>query len=99
MIGTSDDKQKGNWNSYETPLVHAYNVTKHEYIGNITFCWMFSRQPRLSIDAYTCSCLTTHANFTALFLNLAIRTFTWVCVQVARGAHDISFSISMNIAD
>lgn len=56
MIGTctSDDEQKENWNSYVTRLVHAYNATKHESIGYITFCWMFSRQPRLSYDAHSC---------------------------------------------
>lgn len=56
MIGTctSDDEQKEDWNSYVTRLVHAYNATKHDSTGYITFCWIFSRQLRLSYDAHSC---------------------------------------------
>lgn len=54
MIGTLNNKQKEDWKSHVSSLVHAYNATKHDSTGYTPFYLMFGRHPRLSIDAYLC---------------------------------------------
>ena len=52
MLGTLEDHQKQDWKSYVAPLVHAYNVTRHDSTGFSPFFLMFVRHPRLAIDAH-----------------------------------------------
>jgi hypothetical protein len=51
MIGSLDPSKKANWKSYVSPLVFAYNPTRHESTGQSPFMLMFGRNPRLPIDA------------------------------------------------
>lgn len=50
MLGSLDPSKKANWKSYVSPLVFAYNSTRHESTGH-SFMLMFGRNPRLPIDA------------------------------------------------
>ena len=52
MLGTLEDNKKQDWKSYVAPLVHSYNVTKHDRTGYSPFFFMFGRHPRLAVDAY-----------------------------------------------
>ena len=52
MLGTLEDEQKEDWKSYVAPLVHAYNATRHESTGFAPHYLMFSRFPRLAVDAF-----------------------------------------------
>ena len=52
MLGTLEDVQKSNWKSHVSPLVHAYNSTRHESTGITPHFLMFGRHPRLSVDAF-----------------------------------------------
>ena len=52
MLGTLESHKKNDWKSYEAPLVHSYNATRHDSTGNNPFFPMFGRNPRLAIDAY-----------------------------------------------
>ena len=46
------DHEKSDWKSYISPLVHAYNATKHESTGFSPHYLMFGLHPRLAVDAY-----------------------------------------------
>jgi transposase InsO family protein len=50
MLGTLDPSRKHDWKSYISPLVHAYNCTRHESTNYPPYQLMFGRQPRLAID-------------------------------------------------
>ena len=50
MLGTLDPARKHDWKSEVSPLVHAYNCTKHETTGFAPYFLMFGRQPRLAMD-------------------------------------------------
>lgn len=52
MLGTLDSSKKSDWKSYVSPLVHAYNATRHDSTGFSPFYLMFGRHPRLAIDAF-----------------------------------------------
>ena len=52
MLGTLEPSKKGDWKSYVSPLVHAYNATRHESTGFSPFYFMFGRHPKLAIDAF-----------------------------------------------
>ena len=51
MLGSLDPSKKANWKCYVSPLVFAYNSTRHESTGHSPFMLMFGRNPRLPIDA------------------------------------------------
>ncbi len=50
MLGTLDPKKKVDWKSHVSPLVHAYNATRHDSTNQSPFFLMFGRHPRLAID-------------------------------------------------
>ena len=50
MLGTLDPDKKHNWKAEVSPLVHAYNCTKHSTTGFSPYALMFGRQPRLALD-------------------------------------------------
>ena len=50
MLGTLEPDQKSNWKIQVSPLVHAYNCTRHSTTGYSPYVLMFGRQPRLAID-------------------------------------------------
>ena len=52
MLGCLDPCKKHDWKTYVSPLVHAYNATRHESTGFCPFYLMFGRHPRLAIDAF-----------------------------------------------
>ena len=52
MLGTLEDRKKEDWKTYDAPLVHSYNATKHPSTGYSPYFLMFGRHPRLSVDAY-----------------------------------------------
>ncbi|VDI64190.1 Hypothetical predicted protein [Mytilus galloprovincialis] len=51
MLGSLDTSKKINWKSHVSPLVFAYNSTRHESTGQSPYMLMFGRNPRLPIDA------------------------------------------------
>ncbi|XP_041366924.1 uncharacterized protein LOC121381651 [Gigantopelta aegis] len=50
MLGTLDPNKKTDWKSYISPLVHAYNSTRHETTGHSPFFLMFGRHLKLPVD-------------------------------------------------
>lgn len=50
MLGTLEPEQKQDWKKYISPLVYAYNTTKHESTGYTPYELMFGRTPKLPID-------------------------------------------------
>ena len=52
MLATLEDRQKVDWKSYVAPLVHSFNVTRHDSTGYTPYFLMFERHPRLAVDAY-----------------------------------------------
>ncbi|XP_063416795.1 uncharacterized protein LOC134699038 [Mytilus trossulus] len=50
MLGTLESHQKANLKFYVSPMVHAYNCTRHESTGVAPYFLMFGRNPRLPID-------------------------------------------------
>lgn len=50
MLGTLDQDNKSRWPECLSPLVYAYNCTKHSTTGFSPFLLMFGREPRLPID-------------------------------------------------
>ncbi len=50
MLGTLQCKDKADWTAHITPLVHAYNSTRHDTTGQSPFFLMFGREPRLPVD-------------------------------------------------
>ncbi|VDI25641.1 Hypothetical predicted protein [Mytilus galloprovincialis] len=51
MLGSLDTRKKINWKSHVSPLVFAYNSTRHESTGQSPYMLMFGRYHRLPIDA------------------------------------------------
>ncbi|MES9879749.1 MAG: DDE-type integrase/transposase/recombinase, partial [Sedimenticola sp.] len=50
MLGSLQGKDKADWTAHITPLVHAYNSTRHDTTGQSPFFLMFGREPRLPVD-------------------------------------------------
>ena len=50
MLRTLDQDNKSRWPEYLSPLVYAYNCTKHSTTGFPPFLLMFGREPHLQID-------------------------------------------------
>ena len=51
MLGTLDPCKKENWKSYVSPIVSAYNSTKHVISPKVSPAFlMYDRHPRLPID-------------------------------------------------
>ena len=50
MLGTIEPSKKSDWKSYVSPIVHAYNCTRHSSTGFSPYYLMFGREPRLPID-------------------------------------------------
>jgi len=51
MLGTLEPNAKLDWKSVVSPLVHAYNCTRHDTTGYSPYELMFGRKPRIAIDA------------------------------------------------
>lgn len=52
MLGTLTTEKKSNWKEFISPVIHAYNSTKHDSTGVSPFYLMFGRHPRLAVDVY-----------------------------------------------
>lgn len=50
MLGTLEPDQKSDWKTYISPLVYAYNCTRHSTTGFAPYTLMFGRRPRLPVD-------------------------------------------------
>ena len=52
MLGTLEPPLKSDLKSYISPLVHAYNATRHDSTGFSPLFLMFGRHPRLAVDIF-----------------------------------------------
>ena len=52
MLGTLSSKQKADCKTYITPLVQAYNCTRHDSTGFSPHYLMFGWHPRIPVDVY-----------------------------------------------
>ena len=52
MFGTLEPPLKSDLKSYVSPLVHAYNATRHDSTWFSPFFLMFGRHPCLAVDAF-----------------------------------------------
>ena len=50
MLGTLDQDNTSRWPKYLSPLIYAYNCTKHSTTGFFPFFPMFGREPHLPTD-------------------------------------------------
>ncbi len=50
MLGTLQSNEKSDWTAHISPLVHAYNSTRHDTTAQSPFFLMFGREPRLPVD-------------------------------------------------
>lgn len=50
MLGTLKDEKKHSWPEYVSPLVHAYNCSKHSTTGYAPYFLMFGRNLRRPVD-------------------------------------------------
>ena len=50
MLGTLEPIKKLDWNSHISPLVHAYNCTRHETTGYAPYFLMFARHACIPVD-------------------------------------------------
>ena len=50
MLGTLDQDNKSRWPEHLSPLVYAYNCTRHSTTGFSPFLLMFGREPHLPTD-------------------------------------------------
>ena len=50
MLGTLNPDEKPDWKAHISPLVHAYNATRHDSTARSPFFLMFGREPRLAVD-------------------------------------------------
>lgn len=50
MLGILHPAKKTNWKKYLSPLVQAYNSTRHESTGQSPCRLMFGREPLLPVD-------------------------------------------------
>ena len=52
MLGTLEPPLKSDWKSHVSPLVHAYNATRHDSTGFSPFFLIFGHHLRLAVDAF-----------------------------------------------
>ena len=52
MLGTLEPPLKRDWKSYVSPLIHAFNASRHDSTGFSPFFLMLGRHPHLAGDAF-----------------------------------------------